>query len=187
MRSESPAEVVNNQNLDIGFRLSQIHQRVPSSLGRERERERDGSWSIVAMAKSVWSTSFLLLLLASTLLLQQSLTLVTGNRFPPTLSSRAAAALEHFFFLFLLSEKCMVHSSCFEVVLSCVRCASGWICWPLKSMTGFWSQSSLFSVCLLLLLCGPHFTILRHAPRKPSFDLSVHLQGGVLYVIHLVL
>jgi hypothetical protein len=41
MRSESPAEVVNNKKkLDIGFRPSQIHQRVPSSLGRERERER---------------------------------------------------------------------------------------------------------------------------------------------------
>ncbi len=114
-----------------------------------RERERDGSWSIVAMAKSVWSSSFLLLLLASTLLLQQSLTLVTGNRFPPTLSSRAAAALEHFFFLFLLSEKCILHSSCFEVVLSCVRCASGWICRPLKSAAGIWSQSSL----LLSVFC----------------------------------
>jgi hypothetical protein len=39
MRSESPAEVVNNKKkLDIGFRPSQIHQRVPSSLGREREK-----------------------------------------------------------------------------------------------------------------------------------------------------
>jgi hypothetical protein len=49
----------------------------------------------------------------------------------------------------LLSEKCMVHSSCFEVVLSCVRCASGWICRPLKSAAGFWSQSSL----LLSVFC----------------------------------
>lgn len=150
-----------SQNLDShAFRVAgrsreqqkKTRHRIPSPADPpacsffpwSRERERDGSWSIVTMARSVWSTSFLLLLLASTLLLQQSLTLVTGNCFPPTLSSRAAAALEHFFFLFLISEKCMVHSTCFEVVLSCVRCASGWICRPLKSAAGFWSQSSLF-------------------------------------------
>lgn len=152
-----------------------------------RERERDGSWSIVAMAKSVWSTSFLLLLLASTLLLQQSLTLVTGNRFPPTLSSRAEQHWNISFscFCFLRNAWCIVR----VLRWFCLVCdvhpdgsAGHW-----RARLGFGRKVLSYCLSSASVLCGRHFTILRRAPRKPSFDLSVHLQGGVLYVIHLVL